>query len=164
MEIKKPTDNELQDFLLRKFLEEKINQDAKKEADAWADKYKQRLMKVTPQVLYNFLRDRGISAFCASCGAAELSVPESSSAQFEMLKSEASIEQSTFGSTHNASFPTVLKSSYVSYTTLDGQDNLRYLRGTYYPVHCLRCGHLSLYRTATVLNWLELLEKKGEKE
>ncbi|EHX63488.1 hypothetical protein ECDEC13B_1631 [Escherichia coli DEC13B] len=29
------------------------------------------------------------------------------------------------------------------------------MRKTYYTLHCLNCGYLSLYRTSAVLKWLE---------
>lgn len=160
MEIKKPTDKDLQDFLLRKFLEERLNKDTGSNRDGASEQYKKRLMKITPQVFYKFLHDNGVTLNCLSCGADELSFPESYMMQTEMLALGIPDEPEC----SDPSVPKVFSHPYVSYTTLNGKEDLRSLRKSYYPVHCLKCGHLSLYRTATVLMWIEGLKKEGCEE
>ncbi|WP_273818150.1 hypothetical protein [Providencia rettgeri] len=166
MDVKHPTDEELKEFLLNKYLEEKTKfnlerslEDLNKRANRSAKDYKEKLTKITPQLFFQFLTEKGFSAQCISCGAKELSVPESGfldddkiPANFEELnKAEQTeaIEQAT--------------TKYVSYIFLEKRSSDFFdLVGSYYKMHCLNCGHLSLYRSSTVLKWLESKEGKSE--
>ncbi|ENA8270593.1 hypothetical protein ABGX67_000496 [Salmonella enterica] len=61
MEIKQPTEDELWEFLLRKYLDEQSNQEldkVNKEARKHVEKYKDRLMKVTPDLFFHFLSEK----------------------------------------------------------------------------------------------------------
>ncbi|HBK4607502.1 TPA: hypothetical protein LLS51_004425 [Serratia marcescens] len=158
--VKKPTEEELRDFLMRKFLEEQLNKEAEEYNDKSLADYKQRLMKVTPILLRKFLAEKGVSFRCPSCGSDELTVPENTTVQSENLPSN-------FNELPEAEREMVfdaLMSSYVAYVTWGDESRVSGLRKSYYQVHCLNCGHLSLYRSAAVLNWLENIEKAGEKE
>ncbi|WP_148297064.1 hypothetical protein [Candidatus Sodalis pierantonius] len=55
-----------------------------------------------------------------------------------------------------------LISSYVSYLTWGDESCVSGLIKSYYQVHCLNCGHLSLYRSIVVLQWIANLEKACE--
>ncbi|HBV2138073.1 hypothetical protein [Klebsiella pneumoniae] len=159
MGTNKPTDKELHEFLLKKYYEEEIFRERADEREKIALKYKRRLMTVTPHILFDFLREKGASLSCPSCGSNQLSVPERLSMQTESPW-VASSQEGTTQSDPSA----MLSRSYVGYIILDGdEENIHSLRRSYYPVHCTNCGRLSLYRSASVLSWLEN-KAEGEKE
>lgn len=166
MDIKLPTSEELQDFLLNKYLEDKaksnLENDIKninKQANRSIEDYKKKLMRVTPELFFQFLTEKGFSAQCVSCGAKKLSVPESSFINddkvpnnFEKLSSDEQLEAIEQATT-----------KFVSYISLEKRSSGFFdLVGSYYKVHCLNCGHLSLYRSSNVLKWLE--DKEGQSE
>ncbi|EAY4420355.1 hypothetical protein LGG40_002910 [Salmonella enterica] len=155
MEIKQPTEDELREFLLCKYLEAQSNQElyeVNKETRKSVAKYKDRLMNVTPELFFRFLSEKGVSGMCISCGSSRLSVPESSIVRwaegrpknFKDFTQEEQIE--------------LVKNNtqrYVSYTSFDDANKPSGIRKSYYMVHCLNCGYLSLYRSSAVLSWLE---------
>ncbi|EAV5088658.1 hypothetical protein ABVL59_004815 [Salmonella enterica] len=155
MEIKQPTEDALWEFLLRKYLEDQSNQEldeVNKEASKHVAKYKDRLMKVTPDLFFHFLSERGVSGTCISCGSSRLSVPESRVVRwgegkpknFKDLTQEEQIELVENNT-----------QCFVSYTSFGDVRRPSGIRKSYYMVHCLNCGYLSLYRSSAVLNWLE---------
>ncbi|MER2868127.1 hypothetical protein ABTW46_03085 [Morganella morganii] len=164
MGIKQPTDEELKAFLLKKYTEEIMNKmlehdtdQANKSTKKAINKYKDRLMQVTPELFFEFLVTKGVSLKCNSCGAEELSVPEGSFVDSEKVPDN-------FSELDEAQKREVMNQAttrYVSYTILDkNKDSLHGLLRSYYRVHCLNCGNLSLYRSSSVLQWFE--KSKGE--
>lgn len=164
MGINQPTDEELKEFLLKKYAEEIMNKmleqdidQADKSAKKAVNKYKDRLMQVTPELFFKFLVAKGASLKCVSCGAQELSVPESSFLNSDKIPAN-------FGELDESQKRAVMAQAttrYVSYITFDKKkDSFHGLLQSYYKVHCLNCGNLSLYRSSSALQWLE--ESKGE--
>lgn len=156
MEIKPPSEEELHEFLLWKYLEYKSSQEVQeinKEALSHVKRYRERLMKVTPDLFFRFLSEKGVSGACISCGSLRLSVPESSVVQWaenerpENFKNLTQEEQVELVANNTQ--------RYVSYASLGDVKRPSGIRKSYYMVHCLNCGYLSLYRTSAVLNWLE---------
>lgn len=158
--VKKPTEEELRNFVMRKFLEEQLNKETEEYNEEKLANYKQRLMKVTPTLFRKFLAEKGAAFHCLSCGSNELTVPESTTLQSEKLPDNFS----SLPEAEREMITDALIRSYVSYVTWGNENRVSGLRKSYYQVHCLNCGHLSLYRSAAVLNWLENIEKAGEKE
>ncbi|EAY8115199.1 hypothetical protein V4E24_000863 [Salmonella enterica] len=154
MEIKQPTEEELKDFLLRKYLEEKFNQDiqdANEESRKYVKKYEERLIKVTPDHFFRFLSEKGVSGTCVSCGSSKLSVPEGGIVRGEKLPEN-------FDDLTQEEKIQLIKNNvqnYVSYVSFEDVRKPSGIGKSYYMVHCLNCGYLSLYRSAAVLNWLE---------
>ncbi|HCF7883289.1 TPA: hypothetical protein NIU34_000446 [Klebsiella oxytoca] len=54
-----------------------------------------------------------------------------------------------------------MSTTYVQYVSFDGIDNPIGLMKSYYTVHCLNCGNLTLYRTKAVLDWFNALQEKS---
>ncbi|EHH3357831.1 hypothetical protein ACK1W8_002193 [Salmonella enterica] len=162
MEIKQPTEDELWEFLLRKYLDEQSNQEldkVNKEARKHVEKYKDRLMKVTPDLFFHFLSEKGVSGTCISCGSSRLSVPESS-----IVRWSEGVPKNFKDLTQEEQIELVEKNTlrYVSYTSFRDVKRPSGIRKSYYMVHCLNCGYLSLYRTSAVLNWLEKDKAQGD--
>ncbi|CRL46140.1 hypothetical protein SGGMMB4_04487 [Sodalis glossinidius str. 'morsitans'] len=140
---------------MRKFLEEQLNKEAKERKNKKLANYKQTLMQVTSVLFRKFLAEKGVSFCCPSCGSDELTVPER-----RLLQSKKFV--ANFNSLPVAEKKDALINSYVSYLTWGDESCLSGLIKSYYQVHCLNCGHLSLYRSIAVLQWLENLEKVCE--
>jgi predicted nucleic-acid-binding Zn-ribbon protein len=158
--VKKPTEDELRDFLTQKFLEEQFGKEAEENNSKSLADYKQRLMRVTPTLFRKFLAEKGAAFHCLSCGSNELTVPESTTLQSEKLPDNFS----SLPDAEREMITDALIRSYVSYVTWGDESRVSGLRKSYYQVHCLNCGHLSLYRSVAVLHWLENIDKAGEKE
>ncbi|MEX9845426.1 hypothetical protein AB7W67_07830 [Providencia rettgeri] len=166
MDAKRPTDDELKEFLLDKYIEEKLQDHAdhikasyNKNLNRSIERYKKKLAKVTPKLFFAFLTEKGFSAKCVSCGSSNLSVPESGTLNSEKLPENFS----TLDDETKRSIMDEAMSSHVSYTSFEEKPNgIVGLSKSYYKMHCLNCGHLSLYRTSTVLKWLE--DKEGNNE
>ncbi|SUC47004.1 Uncharacterised protein [Providencia stuartii] len=166
MDVKLPTDEELKEFILNKYLEEQIKsksdlyvENYNKRAKQAAENHKKKLMKVTPELFFQFLAEKGFSAKCVSCGSSELSVPESGFVDSEKVPDKfSSLDENT-----QRSIMEDATTSYVSYISFEKKpENVVGLTKSYYRMHCLNCGHLSLYRSSTVLKWLERKEGQGE--
>ncbi|WP_422527948.1 hypothetical protein [Serratia fonticola] len=160
IEVKQPTEEELRDFLMRKFLEEKLNQEAAEARKKTEEKYIQRLRKVSPDLFLLFLSQKGVPLVCPSCGSSSLSIPES----FTMEKVKQPSASDNLSHTDQGDAPQSLPDTYVSYIPLGDRNYLLALIKSYYQVHCMNCGHLTLYRSATVLNWLEKINLESEAE
>lgn len=160
IEVKQPTEEELRDFLMRKFLEEQLNKSAEEHTNKKVNAYKKRLHRVTPTLFRQFLADKGVLFRCPSCGSDDLSVPES----FTMQPNKIPGDFLSLPEDKQVELVEKLTDAHVSYVSLGNMGPVSGLIKSYYQVHCLNCGHLSLYRSVTVLNWLENLEKVSEKE
>ncbi|HFJ4329217.1 hypothetical protein [Serratia liquefaciens] len=160
IEVKKPTEEELRDFTTRKFLEEQFNKSVEAQQNKKINEYKKRLHKITPTLFRQFLTDKGVPFRCPSCGSDDLSVPES----FTMQSNKIPGDFLKLPEDKQEELVETLTDSHVSYVTLGNMGPVTGLIKSYYQVHCLNCGHLSLYRSATVLNWLKKIDKVGEKE
>lgn len=160
IKVKHPNEEELRNFLLRTYLEDQIKKEAEEHNRKEIYNYKQRLLAVTPVLFRKFLAEKGVSFRCPSCGSDDLTVPESATMQTEKLPENFN----SLSSTERGMIVDSLLHYYVSYVTWGEGSHVSHLRKSYYQVHCLNCGHLSLYRSVTVLNWLENLDKESEEE
>lgn len=160
MDIKEPTEQELRDFLMRKFFEDKLkpeNSANYAEMKQHMKKNKQNLMRVTAEILFKYLAQKGVSRKCLGCGSEKLSVP-----QMMHIKLEGIPEN--FGQLPEVEREMILDSvriMYVRYVSFEGEDDPMGLLNSYYTVHCNNCGNLTLYRAMTVLDWLNSLEDKS---
>ncbi|EFM9182926.1 TPA: hypothetical protein ACH9SQ_001462 [Escherichia coli] len=156
MEIKKPTKKELYDYLLSKYIEDKCKEEAdeiNKKSMSRVKKHKERLMEITPEIFFRFLSEKGVSSVCPSCGSARLSIPESMDLCWDKNK-----KPENFNNLPLEEQSELIKENikhYVSYTFFGDVKSIPDMRKTYYTLHCLNCGYLSLYRTSAVLKWLE---------
>jgi hypothetical protein len=163
MEIKKPTDEELHEFLMIKYIEYQLTQQQKefnKESESRKVAFENDLRKITPQLFSRFLDAKGVSKNCTLCGSDALSVPEGGIIEgvtlpdnFDQMKTD---EQSRFFQSG--------KVTYVGYTTLGGKSLSDLLTKTYYPMHCLNCGNLNLIRVRKVLAWVKHESAKEDQE
>ncbi|CNH93823.1 hypothetical protein ABQG65_22495 [Yersinia alsatica] len=158
--VNRPTEEEMRDFLLRKYIEEQLNQEAEEDRKMKEEKYKQRLMKVSPALFLRFLEEKGVSLRCPSCNSSELSIPES----FTMRSEKLPASTGSSPDTQQRDVNKLLSDPYVSYIPLGNKLNLSGLIKSYYQIHCNNCGHLSLYRTVTVLKWLENFDRESDEE
>lgn len=156
MEIKKPTKKELYDYLLSKYIEDKCKEEAdeiNKKSMSRVKKHKERLMEITPEIFFRFLSEKGVSSVCPSCGSSRLSAPESMDLCWDKNK-----KPENFNNLPLEKQSELIKENikhYVSYTFWGDVKSIPDMRKTYYMLHCLNCGYLSLYRTSAVLKWLE---------
>lgn len=158
MSSEEPAKQELQDFLQRMYMEEKLNaESANLEKDS-IQKYQQKLMKINAKIFFRFLMEKGVSNGCLACGSGQLSVPES----IEFLGENVPEDFELLSTEEKMKYVQITKATYLRYVSFDGVDSLIGLRRSYYQVHCLNCGNLTLYRTAAVLNWLESQRVKME--
>ncbi|HGR4956373.1 TPA: hypothetical protein ACLPEC_000073 [Klebsiella aerogenes] len=160
MDIKEPTEQELRDFLKQKYIEEKLNEEFKGHADAKQrviEKQKQNLKKISAEAFFKYLADKGVSRKCVACGSEKLSVPQAVEIATEKMP-ENFDELSTL---EQGMLIDAMSSTYVQYVSFDGIDNPIGLTRSYYTVHCLNCGNLTLYRTKPVLNWFNALQEQS---
>lgn len=160
MEIKKPTEQELQDFLMRKYLEEKLNEEFTEHASAKqrvVEKHKQNLKKINAEAFFKFLAEKGVSRKCVACGSEKLSVPQG----MEIATEKMPENFNELSSAEQGMFIDAMSTTYVQYVSFDGMDNPIGLTKSYYTVHCLNCGNLTLYRTKAVLNWFNALQENS---
>ncbi|HHR1550280.1 MULTISPECIES: hypothetical protein [Klebsiella] len=153
MDINKPTDEQLQEFLMFKYLEHqaKLNmQDINQHEEDRKAQFEAELRKVTPRDFANYLDAKGIRKTCVLCGSESLSVPEGG--VIDSLTLPADFDERT--REEKQSFFTTGKVTYVGYITL-GEKFSDVLTKTYYPMHCLNCGNLHLIRVRKVLDWLK---------
>ncbi|HFD3264491.1 hypothetical protein [Klebsiella quasipneumoniae] len=159
MDMKEPTEQELRDFLLRKYLEEKI--DLEHEANAAhfngiMQRNKQKLMEVDAATFFKFLSAKGVERKCAACGSEKLTVPETTD-----LKAKDMPENYEQLPPLEQGFLLGFKgTTYVHYVSFD-ENNPFVIDKSYYTVHCQNCGNLTLYRTKAVLEWLSSLQDKS---
>ncbi|EPU1024667.1 hypothetical protein ACJWRY_02015 [Klebsiella pneumoniae] len=158
MDMKKPTEEDLKNFLLQKYLEESIITAEKTELEVKrkiSERYRQRLMKVSAEDFFKYLAEKGVSRHCIACGSNKLSVPQSVELKSEGLPKNfddlPEMEQELALDTASI--------TYMQYVSFEDLDNPAGLRKSYYMMHCQNCGNLTLYRSSAVLNWLESKHK-----
>lgn len=151
------SEEDLKNFLIRKYMEEQITQDVAPHNEDVLSKYKSRLKEVTPDKLFEFLAEKGVSLDCPACGAIQLSVPARYNTQIEQL-SVADEDEITDGNVKDHDSYKMLTKVYASFLSLGGGQSIADIRRSYYPLHCLNCGNLSLFRTSTVLKWIEKMD------
>lgn len=163
MDMKEPTEQELRDFLRQKYLEDKIKVEVaehSKSKERVIERYRNRLMKVNAELLFKFLADKGVSRRCIACGSDTLSVP-----QGVQIKSDGLPENyGQLSLLEQEKFIDAVSTTYVQYVSFEGTNVPNGLIKSYYTVHCMNCGNLTLYRASTVLKWLESQQKNVEVE
>ncbi|EFJ2947432.1 TPA: hypothetical protein ACYQQO_002014 [Escherichia coli] len=150
MEINHPTDEELRDFLLKKYLEEQFQNEINGSNQKDIKQHEELLKEVTPEIFFRFLSEKGVSGACISCGSSKLSAPENRVICIDKIPDD--FKKLTKEEQHNV--VKGLAQRYVAYVAF-GDTNTPSGVSSYYMVHCLNCGYLSLYRTSEVLKWLE---------
>ncbi|MGA6677904.1 hypothetical protein [Escherichia coli] len=151
MEPKYPTDEDLKNFLLKKYLEEQFQNEINESNQKDIKKYEERLQEVTPEIFFRFLSEKGVSGACVSCGSPKLSVPESRVIRAEKIAKEfKKLSQEEQNKVDEG-----LAQRYVTYVAFGDTLSPSGINKIYYVVHCLNCGYLSLYRASAVLKWLE---------
>ncbi|ELV2770953.1 hypothetical protein QYE92_03500 [Enterobacter cloacae subsp. cloacae] len=152
MEFQKPTNEELHEFLMLKFVEYQMEQQLKvsnAENVKAIEQWEKRLREVTPEIFTKYLEEKGASHKCSLCGEESLSVPEGMTVN-PNLKPEHYANMSI--DERSKVFEANLV-SYVQWTNL-GSNTLFDLKSrTYYMMNCLNCGNLTLIRCRYVLDW-----------
>ncbi|HHT0026183.1 TPA: hypothetical protein ACTW97_002220 [Klebsiella michiganensis] len=154
MDIKEPTEQELRDFLLKKFYEEKLNSKIdllNGNEQEVTDKYRSRLRTIDAEMLFKYLSEKGISGHCLACGSDKLSVPQTG-----YIKTDGFPDNfDSLGDAERDMIEDAQSVQYVQYVAFGNLNTIAGLRKSYYIVNCLNCGHLSLYRSSAVLKWFE---------
>ncbi|HDY3604530.1 TPA: hypothetical protein RQ360_001281 [Klebsiella michiganensis] len=154
MDMKEPTEQELRDFLLRKYYEEQLNDknDALNNIEQKVtDRYRSRLRSVDAEMLFKYLSEKSVSRHCQACGSEKLSVPQTGYIKTEQLPKDFD----ALGEAERGMIEDALSARYVQYVSFGNLNSIVGLRKSYYMVNCLNCGNLSLYRASGVLKWLE---------
>ncbi|HIC1788885.1 TPA: hypothetical protein ACW0I5_002709 [Escherichia coli] len=151
MEPQYPTDEELKNFLLKKYLEEQFQNEINESNQKAIKQHEERLQQVTPEIFFRFLSEKGVSGACVSCGSPKLSAPENRVLRVDKIpKTPESLTKD-----EQSNLATELTRCYVNYAVFGDAGTLSSVNKCYYMVHCLNCGYLGLYRASEVLKWLE---------
>ncbi|MGJ0477926.1 hypothetical protein ACR6AP_25015 [Klebsiella variicola] len=160
MDMKEPSEQELRDFLIRKYLDEKIDPDLEPHYAYMTEmmhRYKQELMEINADTFFKFLSEKGVARKCAACGSEKLTVPE-----VKELKAKDTPESFDQLNPFEQGFLMGFKgTTYVQYVSLERNDHPANIEKSYYMVHCQNCGNLTMYRTKVVLDWFRSLQDKS---
>lgn len=150
MDFENPCENELMDYLRRKYIEEmrERNSGLKKAQD----KLLAEPLKVTPEAFFEYMDAKGISSSCKLCGSNRISIPVGS---FMKLIDTTPPDADEDNLVHER-----VKFASFSYLT-DTNGDVSLIR-PYYMRHCENCGHLDLFRASTVLEWVESQGKQDK--
>lgn len=151
MEIPKPTDKELQEFLLGLYAEKQVSESVRKEFKANLEIRKNRMRLLSPELFAQFLSEKGVPQNCQVCGTGKMSVTEGKVVRRDLLPDNY---QSLPENEKLDAYQSAIK-EFVVWITLGDEDSSDIVHRSYYPTHCQNCGNLNLYRTNTVLKWLE---------
>ncbi|EIX4509137.1 hypothetical protein MKI77_003067 [Escherichia coli] len=151
MELKSPTDEELKNFLLKKYIEEQVQNKINESNQKTIKQHEERLQGVTPEIFFRFLSEKGVSGACVSCGSSKLSAPENRVIRVDKIPETFK----TLTKDEHSNLATELTQCYVNYVVFGDTGTLSSVSQCYYMVHCLNCGYLGLYRASEVLKWLD---------
>lgn len=161
MEFQKPTDEQLHEFLMLKYIEYQMEQNIKKhnaDHNSAVEEWEDQLRKISPDTFTRYLDDKGARHECSLCGESSLSVPEGMTinpAVKPEFITEPTIEQ-------RESFYTENMIRYVQWVNL-GTNKINDMKNkTYYMMHCLNCGNLSLIRSRYVIDWYRVNGREAE--
>lgn len=163
MEIKPPTKQEMEDFLNELYIKnqfDKVNEEFKKEKEESIKAIRQEMTKVTPELFTEFLRVKGVKQECSRCGHDKYSIPESMTFRRELLRSD--YDQLSGEDRIAATMDGVV--SFVPFLTIGDADSRDIIFNSYFPTHCVNCGHLNLYRTKAVTTWIDNKDSDEEKQ
>lgn len=146
------SDDDLKNFLIKLYLEERLNKKIVEESQQIVEKETEKLRQITPMLFFQFLSEKGVSGKCISCGSEKLSVPQ----VLNLKKETMVIEGEGFA------VDSLRPASFAQFVSFDDVEKPSGILKTYYVMNCLNCGHLTLYRASTVLKWFERQKLKGE--
>ncbi|MFN1130424.1 hypothetical protein ACJK9F_002977 [Lelliottia nimipressuralis] len=152
MDFQKPTDDELHEFLMLKYIEFQMEQHQKvhnSDNDKAIQQWEVELRRITPEIFTRYLDDRGASHKCSLCGEESLSVPEGVTVSPNIKPehyAKLSLEE-------RDKFFEANLISYVQWTNLGSNTLFDIKSRTYYMMHCLHCGNLTLIRCRFVIDW-----------
>lgn len=144
-------DDDLKNYLLKLYLEEKLNKQTDEDSKKIVEKQMEKLRQITPMLFFQFLAEKGVSGKCISCGSEKLSVP-----QVLNLKKETTVVEGA-----GFSIDSLRPASFAQFVSFEDVEKPSGILKTYFIMNCLNCGHLTLYRASTVLKWFE---RQGSKE
>lgn len=172
-----PTNAELNDFLINLYQEHQLQEVEKAILSHYKskhgttknsnEKFNQKMSAVTPELFRSFLAEKGVHGQCISCGSNDLTTPETGTMNNDINTGDllSDIEQYNRADSEerdNLILNNRIFKKHASYSSLVDINNPLYRMRCYFIVHCSNCGHLSLYRASTVLNWLEKKTIKDE--
>ncbi|WP_158784572.1 hypothetical protein [Pantoea sp. BAV 3049] len=138
---------------------DKLNEAARNSRLAFQEQEERRLKQITPEILSEFLIERGASQQCLSCGSTDIFIPETHKSR------KRAIEKPDYFS----SLPTEEKGKvimggldrFVTYSRIDCDKELK-VWNAQFIAHCQNCGLMTHYRAMSVVAWHE--QKQGLKE
>ncbi|WP_370608033.1 hypothetical protein [Citrobacter meridianamericanus] len=163
MEIPYPSEQELKDFLLSLYAQSQAEQQLKeqnKNNNNPVDEFRERLRQVTPELFAEYLTAKGIEQKCPMCGHDKITVPESGF----VVKSQVPENYSSLPEEKKIEAFNKITRSFVTPITLGTDKFTDFLHKTYFPTHCMNCGYLNLYRTRSVLSWLDNKNEEGRQD
>ena len=88
MDMKEPTEQELLEFLKNRYLEDKVKAEFDKHLQSKRkilEHHRNKLMRVSADLLFKYLAEKGVSRHCIACGSDTLSVPQAINIKSEGL-------------------------------------------------------------------------------
>ncbi|HFI1904539.1 TPA: hypothetical protein ACGPMP_002017 [Enterobacter roggenkampii] len=155
MNTKKPSDDELKEFLLKMYLEEV---QAEEEIARKAKEHKEiheTLRKLAPTEFYEYLSEQNPPIRCSICGNSKFSTPTTSTVD----RSKLPANMSELTKDEQKLAREAARRLLVTYTFLTDMSGEVDYKKAYYPLHCRTCGHLDLFRASVINLWKEQKEK-----
>ncbi len=155
MKSSNPSKEQLEVFLTKMYLDEKLKEDFEINSDPAALNYKSKLMKITPKLFFQYLDNKGVPLMCTLCHKGALAVSTST-----ILQTEAPPDMQKRYQERAFDIAALLDTSYVSYCVDNSASDLWGLRRSCYHAHCQWCGHLEVFQTRPVIEWYENLARE----
>lgn len=137
----------------------KVNEASEKSCFAYQQQEEERLKQITPELLSEFLIERGASQQCLSCGSAAIFIPETLQSRKQPFEKPDNYDP-LFQKEKNKDIAVSLD-RFVTYSRIDCDKELR-VGNAQFIAHCTNCGLMTHYRAMSVVSWFE--QKQGLKE
>jgi len=123
------------------------------------DETKRRLRRVSPELLSQFLIEKGVNRTCLSCGATGISVPEIMSLSKDAIPPDV-YKQMISGEELEVDIESYMIRS-VAFTPTNPKKLVSV--GDYqFRLNCNNCGYISHYRASPVVFWVEKMDEDSQ--